>query len=135
MGEMFKQRALAQQRLEHLFAIIAVTRPQDMILRPHDIAYRVDLQKAQPPDDRHHIHRTGRHTGKIMGRQPQTPQMKVGNGDGVCRLGLSMTQIGCQSQLAAMTCLLFRSAPRQAEPAPELPVLREQIERWLALRL
>ena len=55
MGKMLEQLAPTQGVPHHPFAIAGISAPQDMIMGPHNIAHRVNLQEPQPPDDRHHI--------------------------------------------------------------------------------
>ena len=86
MGEMLEQLALFQKRPEHAFAVIAVARPQDMVLRPHHIAHRVDLQEPQIADDLHDaggIQRAGGRVHQPVRRQPQPPQVAIGDADAV----------------------------------------------------
>lgn len=88
MGEMLEQKPLLQKRPEHPLTIVAVARPQDMVLRAHHIAHRVDLKEPQITDD---LHDAGRIQGarrwlhQPVGRQPKSPQIAVANCDAVGR--------------------------------------------------
>ena len=55
MREMLEKQALPQQRPEYPLAVTAVTRPQCIVLHPHHIVHRVDLQETQIADNLHDI--------------------------------------------------------------------------------
>ena len=80
MGEMLEQQPLFKKRPKHPLAVIAIARPKDMVLRPHHIAHRVDLQEPQIADDLHDaggIQRAGGLLHQPVRRQPQPPQVAV----------------------------------------------------------
>ena len=86
MGEVLEQQALFQKRPRHPLALIAVARPQDMILRPKHIAHSVDLQETQIADDLHYagsIQRAGGGLHQPARRQLQPPQATVVDGNAV----------------------------------------------------
>ena len=59
MRKMLEQLAFTQQRPQHALAIFTVARPQDVILRTHHIAHRIDLQETEPLNDVDDIQRAG----------------------------------------------------------------------------
>ncbi|WP_338551217.1 hypothetical protein [Roseovarius phycicola] len=73
MGEVFEQLTFAQQWPKQFFAIIAVTRPQDVVMRARDISDRVDLQEPQATYGPHDIDWSTWVFGQIIGMQPHSP--------------------------------------------------------------
>ncbi len=100
MGEMLEQFALAQQWPDHALAIVLHAAPQDMVMRPHDVAHRVDLQEPQPADQPRQVGRAsrwaGRRSGKMVRRQPEPPRLPVGNGKAVPGSGNMLTFRCCR---------------------------------------
>ena len=84
MGEMFKQGPLAKKWPKHVLAVIAVARPQDMVLRSDHIADRIDLQESQITDDPEGVDRPRRRVHQTVCRQPEPPQIAVADGNAVC---------------------------------------------------
>ena len=78
MGEMFEHRTvLAEQSVEHWFAIILVAAPQDMMMGAGDILDRVELDKAETADHLRQIERTGRRIGQRLRLQPEPAGLPV----------------------------------------------------------
>jgi len=51
MGEMLERHAAFHQIIQHRLSIVLATRPENMIMRPSDNAYCVNLHKPQALDD------------------------------------------------------------------------------------
>ena len=55
MSEVFKQRPLPQQGPKHLFAVVLVAGPQDVMMGTGHVADGVDLDESNLSDAPHHV--------------------------------------------------------------------------------
>ena len=68
MGEMFKDLTIStQKRPKHLFAIVLVSAPQNVVMGTGHIANCINLHEAKGVEHAHHIELSGRRFGEPIG--------------------------------------------------------------------
>ncbi len=78
MSKMLEHRpVLAQDLVEHWFAIILVAAPQYVMMGTGDILDRVELDKTEAADGFRKIERTGRRFGQALRLQPEPARVAV----------------------------------------------------------